>query len=94
MRLRIALWLGRVPAAMGPFIGMVSCLPPTAEPVEEHVLEAASRRVPGTLDHRSELWDECYDDLMEQARTRLRQELLRLGGNYAHVLDEIVGKPE
>lgn len=66
-------------------------LPPAdAEPVEEHVLEAASRRVPGTLDHRSELWDECHDDLMEQARTRLRQELLRLGGNYAHVLDEIV----
>ncbi len=66
-------------------------LPPAdAEPMEEHVVEAASRRVPGTLVHRSELWDECYDDLMEQTRARLQQEVLRLGGDCAHVLDESV----
>jgi hypothetical protein len=66
-------------------------LPPLdAEPMEEHVVEATSRRVPGTLVHRSELWDQCYEDLMAQTRTRLQQEVLRLGGDYAHVLDEFI----
>ena len=66
-------------------------LPPLdAEAMEEHAVEAASRRVPGTLVHRSELWDLCYEDLMTQARIRLQQEVLRLGGDYAHVLDEFV----
>jgi hypothetical protein len=66
-------------------------LPPLdAEPMEEHVVEAASRRVPGTLVHRTELWDQCYENLMIEARTRLQQEVLRLGGDYAHVLDEFV----
>lgn len=66
-------------------------LPPfDAEAIEEHVVDATSRRVPGTLDHRSELWDECYKDLMAQAHTRLQQEVLRLGGDCAHVLDESV----
>ena len=66
-------------------------LPPLdAEGMEEHVVEATSRRVPGTLVHRSELWDQCYEDLMTHACERLQQELLRLGGNYAHVLNEFV----
>jgi hypothetical protein len=66
-------------------------LPPlAAEPVEEHVVEAASRRVPGTLLHRDELWVECYQDLMVKAANRLEQEVKRLGGHYAHVLDESV----
>jgi hypothetical protein len=56
----------------------------------EHVVEAASARVPGTLAHRDELWDECYQDLMTKARARLEQEVARLGGHYAHVLDETV----
>ena len=30
------------------------------------------------------------EDLMAQARTRLKQEIIRLGGNYAHVLHESV----
>jgi hypothetical protein len=46
--------------------------------------------VPGTLAQRDELWDRCYEDLMAQARTRLEQEIIRLGGNYAHVLSESV----
>lgn len=66
-------------------------LPPlNAEPLGEHVLEAASHRVPGTLSHRDELWEQCYDDLMARTRQRLKQEVLRLGGNYAHVLSESV----
>jgi hypothetical protein len=66
-------------------------LPPLdAEAMEEHIVEAASRRVPGTLAHRTELWDQCHKNLMTQARARLQQEVLRLGGDFAHVLDESV----
>src|ERR1700722_3851159 len=44
-------------------------LPPLdAEVMSEHTLEATSSRVPGTLTHRDELWDRCYEDLI--ARTR------------------------
>jgi hypothetical protein len=66
-------------------------LPPSdAEQMGEHVVEATSARVPSTLAHRDELWDRCYEDLMAEARARLEQEVVRLGGNYAHVLDESV----
>jgi hypothetical protein len=66
-------------------------LPPSgAQAMDEHVLEAVSSRIPGTLAHRDELWDRCYDELMAQARERLEQEVARLGGHYAHVLDESV----
>jgi hypothetical protein len=66
-------------------------LPPfDAEAMEEHVVEAASDRVPGTLAHRDELWSQCYEDLMTRVRTRLEQEVSRLGGSYAHVLNESV----
>ena len=56
----------------------------------QHTLEATSGRVPGTLAHRDELLDRCYDDLMAQTRRRLEQEAARLGGHYAHVLDDTV----
>ena len=66
-------------------------LPPSdAEAMGEHCAEAVSRRVPGTLAHRDELWSQCYEDLMAQARIRLGQEVGRLGGRYAHVLSESV----
>jgi len=66
-------------------------LPPfNAAALGEHVVEAASSRVPGTLAHRDELWDRCYRDVMAQAHGRLEQEVIRLGGRYAHVLDETV----
>ena len=66
-------------------------LPPlAAELMGEYVVEATSSRVPGTLAHRDELWDQCYEDLMDQVHKRLEQEILRLGGNYAHVLRESV----
>jgi hypothetical protein len=66
-------------------------LPPfDADPVAEHIIEATSSRVPGTLVHRDELWGRCYQSLMASTATRLEQEVVRLGGNYAHVLDESV----
>jgi hypothetical protein len=66
-------------------------LPPfDADPVAEHIIEATSSRVPGTLVHRDELWGRCYKNLMDCTASRLEQEVVRLGGNYAHVLDESV----
>ena len=66
-------------------------LPPfDADAVAEHVIEATSNRVPGTLVHRDELWGQCYETLMASAATRLEQEVARLGGHYAHVLDETI----
>ena len=60
--------------------------------MDEHILEAASMRVPGTIAHRDELWDRCYADLMANVTTRLEQEVSRLGGNYVHVLAEVCGQ--
>jgi hypothetical protein len=66
-------------------------LPPvTADVVGEHVVEAVSGRVPGTLSHRDELWEQCYRELMAGARERIEQEVARLDGQYAHVLDESI----
>ena len=69
-------------------------LPPlAAEIVAEHFLESVSDRVPGTLAHRDELWTTCHDSLMRHAGERLEQEVVRLGGDYAHVLDEAIDTP-
>jgi hypothetical protein len=66
-------------------------LPPLqAEPIGEHTVEAVSARVPGTLAHRDEIWDQCYADLMARTHARLDQEIARLGGDFAHVLHESV----
>jgi hypothetical protein len=66
-------------------------LPPlTAEIVGEHTLEADSRRVALAFSRGDEEWARCYGDLMTCARTRLEQEVVRLGGHYAHVRHEIV----
>jgi hypothetical protein len=66
-------------------------LPPLeAQPMGEHVLEASSTHVPDTIAHREELWRQCAGELMANARERLRQEIARLGGRYAHVLDESI----
>ena len=66
-------------------------LPPFgAEPIGEHVLEATSGRVQGSLAHRDELWDRCYQDLIANTEVRLAQEVDRLGSQYAHVLDESI----
>ena len=80
------------PADAGRIIYWHRDLPPVgADAICEHILEANSTRVPGTLAHRDELWNQCYRDLMAQARLRFQQEVARLGGNYAHVLNESVG---
>jgi len=66
-------------------------LPPLeAELVAEHTVEATSSRVKGTIARRDELWNRCYDELMAAAESRLRQEVARLGGDFAHVHDEAV----
>lgn len=66
-------------------------LPPLeAELVSEHIVEANSRRVPGTIAHRDELWDQCYRELMANAESRLVQEVARLGGQFAHVHEETI----
>jgi hypothetical protein len=66
-------------------------LPPLeAELITEHTVEANSSRVRGTIDHRDELWDQCYQDLMAKAENRLVQEVARLGGHFAHVHDEAI----
>jgi len=80
-----------LPANAGRVIYWHRDLPPVgADAVGEHILEANSMRVPGTLAHREELWNQCYRDLMAQARLRFQQEVARLGGHYAHVLTESV----
>jgi len=66
-------------------------LPPLdSELIAEHTVEANSSRVPGTIAHRDELWDQCYRELMHDAESRLAQEVSRLGGTFAHVLDEAI----
>lgn len=64
--------------------------PVDAEPIGEHTLEADSSRVPGTIAHRDDLWDRCYEQLMANAEIRLVQEIHRLGGRIAHVNDEAI----
>jgi hypothetical protein len=66
-------------------------LPPLdAEPMAEHIVEATSNRVAGTLSRHGELWDQCFRGLMTHAENRLAQEAARLGGHYVHVLDEVI----
>jgi hypothetical protein len=66
-------------------------LPPfEAEMMGEHVLEATSDRVQGSLARRDELWDRAYHELIENTQVRMNQEIGRLGGHYAHVLDESI----
>ena len=64
-------------------------LPPLdGEVLQEHLLEADSDRVRGMIERHGELWHRCYEGLMDHARIRLEQEIKRLGGDFAHVLDE------
>ena len=64
-------------------------LPPIeVDPVAEHTVEADSKRVPGTIAHQDDLWNECRADLFAVANSRFGEEISRLGGRCAHVLDE------
>ncbi|MGE0815668.1 MAG: hypothetical protein AB7O28_10770 [Vicinamibacterales bacterium] len=64
-------------------------LPPLdTEAMDEHVVEATSDRVAGTITREGGLWDRCHAELMRRVHERLGQELARLGGDCAHVIDE------
>ena len=66
-------------------------LPPLdAELLSEHVVEASSPRVSGRIARRDDLWNRCYDELMATAERRLVQEVGRLGGDFAHVYEEVI----
>jgi hypothetical protein len=66
-------------------------LPPfEAEAMGEHTVEATSSHVLGSLSHRDEQWAWCHDELMAQTRDRLCQEVARFGGDYAHVLQDLI----
>ncbi len=66
-------------------------LPPLdADPIGEHVVEAASGHIPGTLARHDDLWRQCERELMASTEARLREEVTRLGGRYAHVLSEVI----
>jgi hypothetical protein len=69
-------------------------LPPLSEVVEgTHEVEADSPKIHNDLTRRPELWKQCYAPLLEAAERRATQELARLGGSCAHMLDEqIVAK--
>jgi hypothetical protein len=65
-------------------------LPPLdAQPLHEHTLEADSAHITGGFMHRDDrLWANCEEDLTRAAGLRLDQEVHRLGGRFAHVLEE------
>ena len=64
-------------------------LPPIdVDPVDEHTVEADSARVPGTIAHQDDLWNQCRADLLSVTTSRMDQEIARLGGTCAHVLSE------
>lgn len=66
-------------------------LPPLdSEPMGDHVVEATSDRVPGSIERNGESWHRCYASLMAHTVERVEQELTRMGGHYAHVHDEHV----
>jgi hypothetical protein len=66
-------------------------LPPLdAEAMGEHTVEATSRRVRAILERGGGVWEGCYEELMARTSTRLAQEVKRLGGDFAHVLEESV----
>jgi hypothetical protein len=66
-------------------------LPPlAAEAIGEHTVEASSPRVQGAFAQRDEHWKRCENELMAQTRDRLGEEIVRLGGLYAHVYKETI----
>jgi bisphosphoglycerate-independent phosphoglycerate mutase (AlkP superfamily) len=66
-------------------------LPPLAEqPREEHVVQARSAPVRYSSIDRDQLWGRCYPGLMEAAAHRVAQEVERLHGSCAHIVDEFV----
>lgn len=66
-------------------------LPPLSEEIEgEHEVEAESSHLHYDCGRREAMWATCYGLLQQAAEERIRQELRRLGGSCAHVVDEAV----
>ena len=66
-------------------------LPPLeAELMGGHTIEATSSRISGKIARHDDLWRQCEQELMANTEARLRAEIARLGGRYAHVLEEII----
>lgn len=66
-------------------------LPPLdADVMGSHTVEATSTRISGRLARRDALWRQCEHELMANTEARLRAEIARLGGRYAHVLEEVI----
>jgi hypothetical protein len=66
-------------------------LPPLSEQVEgEHEVEADSAAIAQEVGGRQQLWGRCYPALLEVAEQRMAQEVRRLGGSCAHVVDEVI----
>ena len=66
-----------------------SAVPFDGEAIGNHVIEQSSRRVPGTLAHRDELWNQRSEDVMDRIRIfRAEEEIARLGDNYSSALAE------
>lgn len=66
-------------------------LPPLSEQLEgEHEIVATSDRVHASWGEREASWGRCYASLSAHAEDRIAQEVRRLGGTCAHVLDESV----
>jgi hypothetical protein len=63
-------------------------LPPLREePAGEYIVEAESQPIPSGEASRRALWDQCHQNLIDHATDRLGQELSRLGGTSAHVVE-------
>ena len=66
-------------------------LPPLSEMLEgEHEIETESQHVHYSVGGREAMWSACYGLLQTATEERLRQELGRLGGSCAHIVDEQV----
>ena len=64
-------------------------LPPLSELLEgEHEIEAESAHVHYDFGDRQAMWRECYGLLATVAEERVRQEISRLGGSCAHIIEE------
>ena len=59
-----------------------------AEPLGDFTVEASSPRVRGAFVHHDKTWERCYRELMDRARVKLEQEVVRRRGYFAQVVAE------
>ena len=64
-------------------------LPPLSEQLEgEHEIDAESPHVHYSFGDREAMWSQCYGLLQKRSEERVKQEVLRLGGSCAHIVEE------